>query len=274
MGSRSAARFPTWPRPGGWRCGWTRMAAATSKGWTRRGATPCWSARRPARSAATAATPSCATWSAPASRRRRSGACARRSMRQASRCASWSPPVRRGEVPGHGRCEGADRPRRHRLLHPRDWHQTYATADIVAYGNEARVKVGVITCFPHTSGASTTEAAPHERGWDLAGGASDLSGGAEDNVVEESARSRPSTTPTCSPAATCATASSGAGRRGWTRRGPGIRGSRSARTGSSGIWASRVAQRDQLHHFAARRASKEDRDWRSPDPRGAEAEEE
>ena len=25
---------------------------------------------------------------------------------------------------------------------PRDWHETYATADIVAYGNEVRVKVG------------------------------------------------------------------------------------------------------------------------------------
>ena len=50
-------------------------------------------AGRRARSGAIAATPSCATWSAPASRRRRSGGCARRSTRRGSaRCGWWFRP--------------------------------------------------------------------------------------------------------------------------------------------------------------------------------------
>ena len=43
---RSAAASPSSPPPGGCRCGSTPMAAASSRGSTRRSPTPCWSATR------------------------------------------------------------------------------------------------------------------------------------------------------------------------------------------------------------------------------------
>ena len=76
---------------GGCRSGWTRMAGASWKGSIRRRATRCWNATRRARSVATAARPSCAIWSAPASPPPRSGGCARRSTRPAIRACASSP---------------------------------------------------------------------------------------------------------------------------------------------------------------------------------------
>ncbi len=50
---------------------------------------------------------------------------------------------RPGQVPDHGRGQGAGRRRRHRLVScRRSWTETYATADIVEYDGRPAVKVG------------------------------------------------------------------------------------------------------------------------------------
>ena len=54
-------RFPERAAPGSSRCASTPPAAASWRAWIRRSPTPCWSATRRRRSAATATTPSCAT---------------------------------------------------------------------------------------------------------------------------------------------------------------------------------------------------------------------
>ena len=51
--------------------------------------------------------------------------------------------LRPGQMPGHGRGQGADRRRRHRARScPSNWTETYATADIVEYDGQKRVKIG------------------------------------------------------------------------------------------------------------------------------------
>ncbi len=105
-------------RRGSFRSGSIRMAAGSSKVSGRRRATRCWNATRPARSGVIAARPNCVSWSAPASRRRRSGTCARRWMRPATQGADRRlVRVRRGQVPGDGGCAGADRCGGHRQFH-------------------------------------------------------------------------------------------------------------------------------------------------------------
>ena len=137
-------RFPDSPPRGGCRCGWTRMAGASWRGWTRPRATPCWSATRPAPSAATAARPSCASWSAPASPPPPSGGCARRWTRPAfpavqivassgfgvDKCRVMADAKAPIDVVGTG------------SFIPDAWHETYATADIVDYDGVPMVKVG------------------------------------------------------------------------------------------------------------------------------------
>ncbi len=138
-GSRCAGAFRSSPPTGGSRCGSTRMAGASSKGSIRPRAMRCWSGTRRARSAATAATRSCATSSAPASPPPRSGACARRwTMPASARCAS-SPRSGFGvdkcrvmadarapiDIVGTG------------SFIPDQWSETYATADIVEYDGAA-----------------------------------------------------------------------------------------------------------------------------------------
>ena len=126
------------------RSGWTRMAAGSWKGSIRPRATRCWNATRPARSGAIAARPSCATWSAPACRPRRSGACARRWTRLAIRAvrivASSGFGVDKCRVMADARAPidvvGTG------SFIPDAWHETYATADIVEYDGVPMVKLG------------------------------------------------------------------------------------------------------------------------------------
>ena len=74
---------------------------------------------------------------------------------------------------------------------PRDWHETYATADIVAYGDEVRVKVGrEFLLRAHQKPRRGTQRQrcrvsrmSEAKTWRVR--ILDLSGGAEDNIVEE-----------------------------------------------------------------------------------------
>ena len=137
-------RFPSSPLRAGSRSGSTRPAAATARGSTPRAPTRCSSGTRRNRSAAIAPRRSCATWSAPAFRRRRSGCCAR-DLDEAgfnrikivassgfgpAKCrmmAAANAPI---DVIGTG------------SYLPEQWSETYATADIIAYDGKPMVKAG------------------------------------------------------------------------------------------------------------------------------------
>jgi hypothetical protein len=107
--------------------------------------TRCWNAMRRNRSAATGPRRNCAIWSAPASRRRRSGGCARRLDKAGFKKVKivGSSGLLAGQMPHDGGRQCADRCDRHReLLLPDQWSETYATADIVAYDGVPMVKLG------------------------------------------------------------------------------------------------------------------------------------